>query len=87
MTKFHTRYDRMADVLYLYTDRNAPAMACEDERGIVWRFRDNDEVVGATIIDYHELWGNRVQELARALAERFHVSTGSAARALASVDG
>lgn len=87
MTELHARYDRRADVLYLYTDMNAPATAMEDERGIVWRYRADKEPVGATIIDFREIWDGRMQELAKALAKQFHMSTGRAAKTLESVDG
>ncbi len=85
MSELHARYDRRADVLYLYIDANAASTAREDERGIVWRFRDDQRPVGATIIDFHEIWDGRMQELANALAEQFHMPARRAAKTLATV--
>lgn len=87
MTDLHTRYDRRADVLYLFTDRNRPAIAKEDSMGIVWRYADNFELVGATIIDFHEIWSDRMAELAEALANQFHLPRQRAAKALEAADG
>lgn len=86
MTDLHTRYDRRADVLYLFTDYNAPATAREDDMGIVWRYADNSELVGATIIDFHEIWAERISELTAALASHFHLPPASAAKALEDAD-
>lgn len=86
MTDLHTRYDRRADVLYLFTDRNAPATAREDAMGIVWRYADDSELVGATIIDFHEIWSGRRAELTDALASHFRLPRRRAAKALEAAD-
>ena len=83
MIKLHARYDRRADVMYLFTDRNGVAHAQETPEGIVWRYLDADDVlVGATIIDFEEIWSTRFSELVGRLADRFHVPPPSAARVL-----
>jgi len=83
MTELHTRYDRRADVLYLFTDENSPAVACEDELGIVWRYVNGRHLVGATVIDFHELWADRLDELASALAKGFRLPAKRTEKVLA----
>ena len=88
MNNLNVRYDRRADVLYVTTALNGPAKAREDDNGIVWRYLDADgTLVGATIIDFQEIWHSRLADLVNEVASHFHVSKGSAARALESVDG
>ena len=87
MAELHARYDRRADVLYLTTDRNASATAREDDQGIVWRYLDDtDEPIGATIIDFHELWGDRLDDLAGELSRHLRVPAYRAAAALKGIN-
>lgn len=86
MSELHARYDRRADVLYLTTDRNGSATAREDAKGIVWRYLDGtNDPVGATIIDFNEIWGNRIDDLATELSRTFRIPNYIASRALRGV--
>lgn len=88
MDNLNVRYDRRADVLYVTTALNGPAKAREADNGIVWRYLEADNtLVGATVIDFREIWHSRLTDLVEEFAAHFHVSKGSAARALEKVDG
>ena len=80
-------YDEGSDVLYLTTRQGVPARSDESEEpGVIWRYdlRSN-ELIGATIIDFHYYWRPRLNELARALAAKFDLSPDEAHAKLASV--
>jgi hypothetical protein len=49
------RYDADADVLYLNRSREPAARGVEDESGIVWRYRSDGVLVGATLVDFQHL--------------------------------
>lgn len=86
--ELHARYDRRADVLYVFTDINAPAYAQEAPDGIVWRFRDSDDkLISAIIIDFEELWARQLPDLAAKLAKQFHVSRPAANKVLEDARG
>ena len=88
MTELHSRYDRRADVLYLFTEENGPASSKEDELGILWRYVPaRPHPVGATIIDFRELWSGRLDELVVTLSRHFRVPAKRAEKALTSLDG
>jgi hypothetical protein len=65
-------YDRRADTLYV-TQPIAAARGEMDEVGIVWRYGPGGELVGATIMDFGELWTGNQLELAQRLADAFCV--------------
>jgi hypothetical protein len=88
MANLRVKYDRRADVLYVSTNGNGPAYARESDSGIVWRYLTSDSsLVGATIIDYNEIWSDRLNELIEELSSHFHVPKPSAAKALEQVGG
>lgn len=85
---FKVRYDRRADVLYVSTDRNGPAVAREGDDGIVWRYlRDDGALVGVTIMDFAAYWLPRLDGLVAQIAARFHVPQKDAEKALELADG
>jgi len=68
---FHVTYDRRADTLYISTQRAAAARGVEDSHGIVWRYGPDGVLIGATIMDFGDLWSDKPEELATELAKRF----------------
>jgi hypothetical protein len=58
-------------VLYISVRREAAARAIEDQRGIVWRYGPDGDLIGATIMDFGDLWSDKPEELAEELARRF----------------
>lgn len=72
-TSFNVTYDAGSDVLYLSVRREAAARADEDQRGIVWRYGSGGELIGATIMDFGELWSETPEVLAQELAARFEM--------------
>ncbi len=88
MNNLNVRYDRCADILYVSTELNGPAKAREGDDGIVWRYRVSDDtLVGATVMDFEEIWRARMADLIQQMASNFHVSAQSAAKALEKLDG
>ena len=68
-------YDANADTLYIYSvDPISVVRSVEDGRGIVWRYAEDGQVVGATVMDFHDFWAERPDELASELALRFGVA-------------
>lgn len=67
-------YDRSADVLYVSARQEPATKGVQDRRGIVWRYDRTGALIGATILDYHELWGLRRSELTKELSKRFAMS-------------
>lgn len=75
-------YDRGSDVLYITAEFEAATKGVEDAYGILWRYGQSGVLVGATVIDYLDIWHDRLDELAGELAGRFHVPKGDLRRAL-----
>jgi hypothetical protein len=74
MSEFETAYDQAADVLYVTTGANGPALAEEDEDGLVWRRSVGDgALVGLTVVDFAEVWQARLPTLIGSFAQRFSV--------------
>lgn len=74
MIEFRVKYDRLADVLYVSTERNGPAYAVEGRDGIIWRYLEADgSLVGATIMDFDCYWKNHFPDLVGQISSRFHV--------------
>ena len=70
---FNVTYDRRTDVLYISTVREASTKGIEDKYGIVWRYGQNGILIGATVVDFRELWAERPENLADSIAEHFHI--------------
>ncbi|WP_341912832.1 DUF2283 domain-containing protein [Ferrovibrio terrae] len=69
---FMVKYDSRSDVLYIST-RSAPSTrGVEDRYGIVWRY-EGGELIGATIIDFHDRWHDDQSMLALQLAKHFDI--------------
>jgi uncharacterized protein YuzE len=75
---FRVTYDRNSDVLYIATEQRPAARGVEDRYGIVWRYDRDGELIGATIVDYHDIWFSRRSELAGELSKKFHISPSQA---------
>lgn len=70
----NAKYDRRADVLYVSTERNGPAVASEGEHGIIWRYLVADgTLVGLTVMDFGEYWRRHLPSLIQQMAAQFHV--------------
>lgn len=67
---FTVSYDGRADVLYITRKSASGVRGTEDRFGIVWRYDQGGELIGATIMDFNERWFANQEELAEALAGR-----------------
>ncbi len=83
---FRVTYDAQADVLYISLRETPAIRSIEGERGIVWRFDESNQLLGATIVDFAELWIGEQAALAHELSRRFDISalqaSGLVARAV-----
>jgi len=70
---FNVTYDARTDVLYISTKREAAARATEDEYGIVWRYGPDGTLIGATVVDFVELWSDKGEALAAKIADHFGI--------------
>lgn len=70
---FHVTYDPMGDVLYITTRDVTASRGVEDRFGIVWRYGSEGELIGATVVDFVDLWSDRERDLARELASHFEI--------------
>jgi uncharacterized protein YuzE len=85
-SRIEIEYDRDSDVLYLTTPENAPAVAQEDEVGMVWRYdAKSGTLVGLTLIEFEGHWASRVAHVADEMAKRFHMTKRAALALLESV--
>jgi uncharacterized protein YuzE len=73
VSSFNVTYDADSDVLYLSKRKAAAARGLEDGSGIVWRYDRNGELIGATVLDFHEIWAGRSDVLANELSIRFEL--------------
>ena len=70
---FKVSYDRRTDVLYISTRAEDGTEARMDKQGIVWRYTNGGELVGATIMDFYDRWYLHQPELADEISRRFHL--------------
>lgn len=82
VSEFKVLYDRDSDVLYISTRDTAAARGVEDAQGIVWRYDGDGNLIGATVVDYHDYWDVKRSELTKAIASRFEIPQGAAERVL-----
>jgi uncharacterized protein YuzE len=68
---FNVVYDRESDVLYISTRREPAARGIEDKNGIVWRYDRQGELIGATVLDFHDHWFNQGPLLAGEISRHF----------------
>lgn len=79
-------YDADSDVLYITSGANAPAIAREDEPGMVWRYRrDNGRLVSLTLVEFAGYWAAQKRHVVTQIMERFHISEQAAETLLESV--
>jgi uncharacterized protein YuzE len=79
-------YDQKSDVLYILTNRNAPAISREEEIGMVWRYAvDGDRLVGLTLIEFQGYWRAHLTQVAREMSHRFGITQREARGMLESV--
>jgi hypothetical protein len=60
-------------VLYVSARREAAARAVEDQRGIVWRYASDGSLIGATIMDFADIWSDKGEALADEIARHFDI--------------
>ena len=76
MTKsvsFNVAYDARTDVLYITARREPSSRGIEDSHGIVWRYGENGDLIGATVVDFVEIWSDNDEGLATELASHFDI--------------
>lgn len=81
-TVLKATYDRHTDVLYLAARKEAASKAKTDPSGIVWRYDTNGKLVGATVMDFHDIWDGKFSELAALLAQHFLIPRTNVLRTL-----
>jgi uncharacterized protein YuzE len=75
---FNVAYDARADVLYITVRREAAGKGVEDQHGIVWRYGRDGDLIGATVVDFVDIWGSRGDALAAELASHFDIPEAQA---------
>lgn len=73
LRSFQVDYDASADVLYITRVRSDVARGRQDEMGIIWRYDPNGTLVGATVMDFFEVWSRDQEGLAEQLSSAFHI--------------
>jgi len=74
ISSFNVTYDRDGDVLYISKRKIPAARGIEDKFGIVWRYDNDGELIGATIVDFYERWFKDKDALAVRLSSEFHIT-------------
>jgi hypothetical protein len=75
VSTFVVTYDAGSDVLYIARRQEPAARGVESRTGIVWRYDREGELIGATVLDFHDRWAHKSHELAVELSRRFHLPT------------
>lgn len=84
--QFKLKYDRFGDVLYFTTPTNRPALADEDELGLLWRYAvDGGDLVGVTVMDFSAYWSKHKGDLASRISTHFSVPEREIVRLLSNV--
>jgi hypothetical protein len=71
--RFSVAYDQSGDVLYITTPLVPATKGIEDRHGIVWRYGPDGALLGATIMDFVEMWSDKPEALAHELASHFDI--------------
>lgn len=71
---FRVTYDAAADVLYISHLRAPAVRSLEDEKGAVWRYAEDDQLVGVTLADFADIWIDDQPALASELSRRFGIT-------------
>jgi uncharacterized protein YuzE len=74
MEAFRVAYDRETDVLYISTPGAPAHRGVEDRYGMVWRYDRNGELIGVTIVDFHDQWTLHRNQIAHEFSKRSGVS-------------
>lgn len=69
-------YDPSSDVMYLRVGAGGANHATEDERGIVWRYGHEGNLVGATVLDFEDKWSGDRSAFTRELASVLNTLPG-----------
>jgi uncharacterized protein YuzE len=80
---FRIIYDHDSDVLYVSSAQKPAAKGIESDDGIVWRYDSQGSLIGATVMDYHENWNRKIEDLVAELALRFGVPAQAIEQAMA----
>jgi uncharacterized protein YuzE len=78
MKSFHVTYDGDSDVLYISVRKAPAARGIEDGYGIVWRYDGDGELIGATIVGFHDDWFNNRPTLSDEISRRFEIPSQQA---------
>ena len=70
---FSATYDALTDVLYISNQTAAATRGVEDSLGIVWRYGSDGDLIGATVVDFVDLWAKRSGALAEQLSAHFKI--------------
>lgn len=73
LKSFNVIYDSGSDVLYISIRNEAATRGIEDASGIVWRYASDGELIGATVLDFQDIWSERQTDLARELSRHFDI--------------
>lgn len=73
INSFNVFYDDRSDVLYARVRSDAVYRTVEDSDGIFWRYADNGELIGATVLDFNCSWRSTVDNLISILSETLEV--------------
>lgn len=87
MSSINLSYDDDADVLYLALGKPVPALADEDDNGLLLRFALSDgHPCGVTVLGFRKShWDERVRQLSEAVASHLHIPPMEVQRELANV--
>jgi uncharacterized protein YuzE len=70
---FNVQYDKDSDVLYI-SSRDAPASkGIEEPQGMVWRYDPRGDLIGLTLINFHDYWRLRRPELVHDISIKFEM--------------
>ena len=75
-------YDARGDVLYIARQVAEAVRGVEDPHGIVWRYDEAGDVIGATILDFAGMWADRKSFVVEEVATRFDIPARQATLAL-----
>ena len=78
ISSFLVSYDSGADVLYISTAKEAATKGIEDNLGIVWRYGRGGKLIGATVMDFREIWSEKSETLANEIAIHFQIPSPQA---------
>ena len=78
ISSFRVEYDRDQDVLYIISRHVPAARGIEDASGIVWRYDNTGELIGATVVDFYDRWFTHQSQLAEELSRHFAIPPSQA---------